>query len=56
MDDILNLLPSAVRPAATLRVTTLHAPIGESSPITAPGRMIAPAPIQTLRPIRTTEL
>jgi hypothetical protein len=35
------------------RVTTLPAPMSASSPIETPGRMIAPAPIQTLRPIRT---
>jgi hypothetical protein len=45
-------LPKAVAPAGTSRVTTLPAPISASSPMLTPGRMIAPPPIQTLRPMR----
>ena len=45
--------PKAVAPAGTSRVTTLPAPISAPSSIETPGRMIAPPPIQTLRPMRT---
>lgn len=45
-------LPKAVAPAGMSRVTTLPAPISASSPMLTPGRMIAPPPIQTLRPMR----
>ena len=45
-------LPTAVTAAGTSRVTTLPAPISALSPILTPGRIIAPPPIHTLRPMR----
>src|SRR5436309_259322 len=44
-------LPATVAPCGTSRVTTLPAPITAQSPMVMPGRMIAPPPIQTSRPI-----
>jgi hypothetical protein len=44
-------LPKAVAPAGTSRVTTLPVPTSASSPMETPGKMIAPPPIQTVRPM-----
>lgn len=46
-------LPKAVAPAGTSRVTTLPAPISALSAIETPCKTMAPAPIQTLRPMQT---
>src|SRR5438128_2496522 len=45
-------LPLTVAPTGTSRVTTLPAPITALSAIVTPGRIIAPPPIHTSRPIR----
>jgi hypothetical protein len=46
-------VPIATTPSGMSRVTTLPAPMIESSPTETPGNTIAAAPIQTFDPIET---